>query len=587
MGSGSRRAVIIHLETGGGNDYVIEERDGSAEDGGSIIYLNDEALQARGLFLSGVYVNQFGADPTGSSESASAIQAAVDYLGSKGGGVVRFLPGTYLNDGVEVLYHGIVIDGTGRSSTEIVYTNSEGTAAAFSFGQSKTGSGTLTPVSGCAIKNMSIDGNRDGGARGSALRTTVFDGIVIENVHVRDCAGGYGFGIVGTGLSPRNDIIVKNCSAIRCGADGMDIKAGLHRVLIDGFYTAGHLNETDGDSLGLDVRGQYVSVNNVWATDCLEAGVRIRINSGIQQENDWGVTQDAQVAVNNVFSWENRDGLILNSAKDSAITASNIHTWKNTRYGVTTGGPGSVTVNGGSSIEDLIGLRVASDESITHVDSFNGFHISRATQDGISFTGAFANALSFNGGSISGTERHALNIASSSEDASIAFEGTVLKDNFNNVVVTRGDAKGYAGFVNCKMTGATSRGLEVASGAEITLVFNGGTFKDNATQVHSSNENTKFINVNGINSRQAFSEDFPVDATGGRSFSFAHNLWRTPREEEISYSIRRVTAVNDYALGFVRTNGTSSSLIASEVRRTEASGTAGAEARLICVASLE
>lgn len=69
-------------------------------------------------------VTSYGADPTGSSDSTSAIQAAIDAAGANGGGVVYLPAGTYLlsvpagkADCLTVTHSNIVIRGAGSDET--------------------------------------------------------------------------------------------------------------------------------------------------------------------------------------------------------------------------------------------------------------------------------------------------------------------------------------------------------------------------------------------------------------------------------------------------------------------------------------
>lgn len=64
----------------------------------------------------GVDVDAFGADPTGQTDSAAAVQAAIDSLPD--GGVVRFGPGSYLLErSVVVGRSGVVLAGAGSAAT--------------------------------------------------------------------------------------------------------------------------------------------------------------------------------------------------------------------------------------------------------------------------------------------------------------------------------------------------------------------------------------------------------------------------------------------------------------------------------------
>ena len=68
-------------------------------------------------------VTQFGADPTGKTDSTSDLQAAIDHVGSIGGGVVYLPPGTFRCDGMlKVDDSGVVIRGNRPDQTTLYFT---------------------------------------------------------------------------------------------------------------------------------------------------------------------------------------------------------------------------------------------------------------------------------------------------------------------------------------------------------------------------------------------------------------------------------------------------------------------------------
>ncbi|MEE2829574.1 MAG: DNRLRE domain-containing protein [Myxococcota bacterium] len=74
----------------------------------------------------------YGADPTGSSDSTAAIQAALDDAGSLGGGTVFLPEGSYLvappgneSSALRIRYDGVVLRGAGRELTFLINTRTE------------------------------------------------------------------------------------------------------------------------------------------------------------------------------------------------------------------------------------------------------------------------------------------------------------------------------------------------------------------------------------------------------------------------------------------------------------------------------
>lgn len=511
------------------------------------------------------------------NDISPSLQSAIDYLSVNGGGIVQLPPINNVDiDGVEVLSNGITIRGSGRSATILRYSNPSGggTVAAFSFGQSKTGSGTLIPVSGCKLECLTIDGNRSGLARGSAVRSTVFDGFELNDVHTYDCAGNYGFAIVGTGADPRKDLRVINCSALRCGADGLDIKAGAERVVIKNFYTGGHLDETTGDSVGLDIRGQYVLVDGVYSFDCPELNVRVRINAGERtiSDTDWTQTENAKIILKNIFSVGGREGVEISSPPNSAVSASNIHARLATRYGIVTGGSGAVLLSDSSSTENLIGLT----PSVTGHLYMSNVVLDRNTQDGLPANTA-AN-ITGNNVSIKGNGRYGIQQAATPADTHWRFNNLTLDGNLTNYAVTSAAADGLVEFDAASVINATSRGVQIANASPAKIKFRGGKISGNATNVHTVNPQTVFSGVDGVSRRESGEAVVAVDSTGVKTLSITHGIGVAPRLSRVRLSLVRDTAVNDYAVDFLRLDGTSTSVLTVRVNVSSASATVGATA---------
>jgi len=83
----------------------------------------DPPAKVPGPFVD-VTASPFGADPSGKKDSTSAIQAALDYVGKKGGGTVFLPAGTYrltfppkAGYALRVRYDGVLLKGAGRDRT--------------------------------------------------------------------------------------------------------------------------------------------------------------------------------------------------------------------------------------------------------------------------------------------------------------------------------------------------------------------------------------------------------------------------------------------------------------------------------------
>lgn len=96
-----------------------------------------------------------GADPTGSSDSAAAVQAAVTAIGAGNTGVVLLPPGTYrLNSGITVSQAGIYLLGAGTWATTVMYYGSGDCIRMYS----PLGYGNGSLPSGGGVKGLIVDG---------------------------------------------------------------------------------------------------------------------------------------------------------------------------------------------------------------------------------------------------------------------------------------------------------------------------------------------------------------------------------------------------------------------------------------------
>lgn len=571
----------------GGGDLVWDATSTAVDKGAyeGFVFAVDGVVTGRWLRKVGGFVTPevCGSHSDDILDDAPAIQSAIDYLSAIGGGKKLQLGKFYRSSGVEVLANNIVIVGMGGcvdgiGATHIKYIGSPeltNTVAAFSFGQSKTGSGALIPVKGCVLKGMTIDGNRSGGAKGSAVRTTVFDGLNLRDVHTYDCFGNYGFAIVGTGSSPRKRLSVRDCSALRCGADGMDIKAGGEHIYVENFESGNHVDETTGDSVGIDLRGQYITVINPVIYGCPEIGLRVRVNVGEQDgDADWDTTRRARVNILNPVCYGNRDNYSISSPPESVVNITNITSRLATRYGIATSGIGKVKINSGSSTENLIGL-IPSNDGITELHNVS---LDKNTEDGLAGLGA-KNIRMF-GGSIKGNGRYGIQQTGTPADAKWRFFGVDLSENLTNYAVTSALAEGSVVFDGVDNTAATSRGVQVVE-CPAVIEFNGGSISGNATNVHSINNAAKFRNVVGVVSKAKGSQSFAVDTATTLTVAVTHGLRFTPTASDIQFSVGRETNVNDYNIDFARVAGTSSTIFNVQIKLSAASATAGATAAIL------
>ncbi len=94
--------------------------------------------QIKGRWVTDITHPDFGADPTGSTDSSSAIQAAVNYaISTYGGGLVVLPPGRYLVKSAIAINGNVVLLGCGRNSTYLDSGDTDTTILSFVTGISE------------------------------------------------------------------------------------------------------------------------------------------------------------------------------------------------------------------------------------------------------------------------------------------------------------------------------------------------------------------------------------------------------------------------------------------------------------------
>jgi parallel beta-helix repeat protein len=162
----------------------------------------------------------YGADPTGVTNSSSAIQAAIDV-----GGRIYFPTGTYLlTTAALTLASDLILEGDGDKSVLKLGANLDVLS--------------LDGLDNVTIRNLKIDGQR------ATYTTTTNDGIsspangtgstniLIENVTITDMAGAGIIFLAQTG-SHSEDIKIKNCRVLNSGAHGIICQDYVDDAVVD------------------------------------------------------------------------------------------------------------------------------------------------------------------------------------------------------------------------------------------------------------------------------------------------------------------------------------------------------------------
>lgn len=117
-------------------------------------------------------VTNYGADPTGTNDSAAAIQSAIAAAGATNGNIVYLPPGTYkINSTLDIPYSGVVLVGAGSGSTHDIGTLTGTTATRLLWGGSAGGTmvkiyspagGSNEKQNGCGVQKIMLDANGAG-----------------------------------------------------------------------------------------------------------------------------------------------------------------------------------------------------------------------------------------------------------------------------------------------------------------------------------------------------------------------------------------------------------------------------------------
>ncbi len=277
---------------GGGNDYDITTGF-DPEDGGSIIDLSGSGLQARGLFVGGVNFEQFGVKLDGITDDTVAINDAISYVASTGGGTLRLGVGTAMASQV-ILKEGVYIEGAGYDVTRIKQI--AGTNSDFI----KSDGYGVTDINRFGLTKLDVDGNyftSDWNAATGTIGNTSGNGLAIQ---------GYSFVI---------DIGLTNVAGV--GAYFKKTNAGEASALSD-YISRLSITGKDFGKEGLIIEGP-----NDWILERAWIG-----RAGILPRP----AAETTIALSDVYSGEPVDGIVIDGAN---IEIGDVHVfacWSGTGF---------------------------------------------------------------------------------------------------------------------------------------------------------------------------------------------------------------------------------------------------------------
>jgi|TARA_R110000796_G_C14536530_1_gene432465 parallel beta-helix repeat protein len=214
----------------------------------------------------------FGADNTGSADSSSAIQSAVNSL--SGGGTVVLPTGTYLLSSGVVLGDNVNIAGTAGGSIINCASMSGG---AF---------GAITVGANSIVQDIKFTGIAEDVAGASAIKVTGKDGAIIQNCIIT----GFGEGLL---INNCDDVMVKNNKITGAGRWGIRYAKATNLIIS---------NNVIKNSVTYDgIKGD----STIYGDATLYSSSNVLIDS-------------------NISSGNNRDGIDVSSQGDSITVSNNI-----------------------------------------------------------------------------------------------------------------------------------------------------------------------------------------------------------------------------------------------------------------------
>lgn len=173
-------------------------------------------------------------------------------------------------------------------------------------------------------------------------------------------------------------------------------------------------------------------------------------------------------------------------------------------------------------------------------------------------------------------------------DCDVAFR--FYQSNFGDNLQALGCGLGYeftddtnvltnASAINC------STGAQFNAGAGMN-VMRGGLFSGNTTNVVDNGTDNAIGHVPGIRTHSVGTANVPIDSTGTKAVTIAHNLDFTPSLDNVLLSLKRNTNVGDLSIGFMWVYNADATNVYCNVRVLTASATAGATVTLVanCIA---
>lgn len=474
---------------------------------------------ALGLAIN-VKDTRFGAVGDGVVDDTAAINAALVYADTLGGGTVYLPKGTYLvsqfasSDSAVLLEHDNVhIVGAGRGVTELIL--AANTAK------------HLVNIKNCSkvsIRSMSLNGNRTNQAVDSgfhALRLSAANEATADDLFIQEAIH---YGIGGQAGSVHR-VRLTNIDILNTGGDGIDLKnpdQDAEAIFVDNVSVRGWFKSlTLSNQKGIDIRGPALVSNVRVSEPGNNTVIGIHFNIGPSDVEATG-------------------------AKNAQLTNANIN------MGTATAGVG-LQVEApncrASNVEVKGGQR-----GILVQDA--AFTLLGANVDGCSNDGVLVDDLT-------GRATNAMLVGVTAQNC--GSRGINIQEDF-------------ATLIGCKGLNNTQQGIGIDSTADSTTIIGGRVSGNGSATLGHGGTNTNISKLRGYVNEVFQSTQVSVASTGVKTATFTHGLAATPNIADVRVNLVRDTVVDDYTVGWVRVDGATSTTITVRVNVTAASATGGATA---------
>lgn len=522
--------------------FQRDDSDTTSPDNGGVCIVDAIGRRWKREFFGDVWADWFGADNTGLTPSAAAINKALDFIGQQGYGEVRLSSGQYLientnpgastwNDrrGIWIRDDNVVLRGVpGRTVLKL---DDGANAHVIQVGSRTPGSVVVALRWG--IHGIVVDGNRANQATPTPSDDH-YGGI--------DVASGCSYGrasdlllkqtaYYGMGMQNGDFVgcVLERIDTEDTGADGIDWK------------DEGRLNY--GNSLrSVNVRRHGLLTTLVTA----QAGVDLR--GGVTVEDiaveDYQDNSSAAVGVDGIRIIPATSG--FNPKQPSSVSGFTCRAANATRTAGLRLADHMATADNGSTWGCANGMYVSQREpKVTNIALNNG-------TVGMRFLSG-SGSTNADGGTLA-------NITARGN----AQAGVILDDADNNT------------FVNLVSKG-NGIGVDVRS-TSTGNTFIGGDISGNTTaNLQDDGTSTTVIGVAGVRTRNVItSASIPVDVTGVQTVVIPHATAFAPGKSDVSLTLLRGTPVNDYQIGLLSVATVDASNVTCIVDVTTASAMAGA-----------